>query len=180
MGRRAFCLWLRLLDNCQDEWWLHYLPQHFIYEYYDDKILMKLVEHQKRKGGPRASPAFLIFDDCMGDANFNSNVFKIHWNVSPLQLHGLYRNSVHPADSADYQELHDLLLLFQAEIPAFDCCSVGRVCINIFRQKEEVARFPGQVHEKLLCHCSKYGGRGWHQRMFPAHQSSCPITRFAD
>lgn len=53
----------------------NYLPQKFIYEAYDDDILLRIMAHQKSKGGPRAPPAFLILDDCMGDANFKSKVF---------------------------------------------------------------------------------------------------------
>lgn len=53
----------------------HYLPQRYVYGDCDDKKLTAIMQHQRGKGGPRAPPAFLILDDCIGAAHFNSKVF---------------------------------------------------------------------------------------------------------
>ena len=52
-----------------------YLPRRYIYGQYDDKKLGAIMQHQRNKGGPNAPPAFIVFDDCLGAAQFNSAVF---------------------------------------------------------------------------------------------------------
>ena len=78
-----------------------YLPQKYIYPKYKNDTLRAILQHQASKGGPKAPPAFIIFDDCLGDTQFNSDAFTSfvsmyrHYNLTVF-ISTQYTNKVPP------------------------------------------------------------------------------------
>ena len=55
-----------------------YLPEHYIHSQYNENTFINFynIQIEQIKKNKKCKPAFVIFDDCIGSVNFESNKFK--------------------------------------------------------------------------------------------------------